>query len=267
LKVLLLVWVLICVTSDVSAEQPVHCQQSVIQNKPYAICQTNVSVLGSTNHPERPILRTYLNDSNGKPFGGFRRLKEDIQTQGLTLIFAVNGGMYHKDLSAVGYYVENSQKLSEINTRKGPGNFHLLPNGVFYIETRNDKVSVGVMEAKTFLKRGQRPDFATQSGPMLVIDGQIHHAFQKDSKSLKIRNGVGVLGDIVYFVNSDEPVNLYEFAQVFKDHLNAPNALYLDGTISSLYYPPLRYDRIFPLGPIIAIVKPQIPSQKTIPIQ
>lgn len=263
MKIFALLLSLISIAAPARAEQGIACKQSIIQKKSYTICQTNPEVLGRDGNS--PILRTFLNDSQGTPYGGFRRLKEDLDATGYTLLFAVNGGMYHKDLSAVGYYVENRVKLKEINSRKGPGNFHLLPNGVFYVETINGTTTVGVMEAKAFLERGQRPDFATQSGPMLVIDGKIHHRFLKDSESLKIRNGVGVLGNVAFFVNAEEPVNFYEFAQVFKDHLNVPNALYLDGTISSLYYPPRRYDRFFPLGPIIAIVHPKMSNKKTIP--
>lgn len=261
LRFLGLIWIVLpSVGSGLAIIKPaIRCEKKTFEQKNYTICQTNPGVLGQPDEVgSTPILRTYLNDSNGKVYGGFRALRDDLDSQGFSLIFAVNGGMYHPDRSAVGYYVENQIKIAEVNTQKGHGNFHLMPNGIFFIGSSADRNAMTVMESKAFLSRPQQPDFATQSGPMLVIDGQIHHRFVKDSINRRIRNGVGVRGKVVFFVNSDEPVNFFEFAQVFNEHLEISNALYLDGTISSLYHPPTgRHDKDFPLGPIIAIVKPR----------
>ena len=59
----------------------------------------------------------------------------------------------------------------------------------------------------------------------------------------------------VVFAISSEPVNFHEFASLFRDSLGCANALFLDGTISSLYTgdPAQRVIR-FPLGPIIGII-------------
>jgi len=60
----------------------------------------------------------------------------------------------------------------------------------------------------------------------------------------------------VVFAISEEPVNLYEFAVLFRDVLRCPDALYLDGVISSLYAPGLkRSDRKAELGPMIGVVE------------
>jgi len=64
----------------------------------------------------------------------------------------------------------------------------------------------------------------------------------------------------VRFAISDEPVTFYEFASLFRDRLKCPEALFLDGSISSLYAPALeRDDRLLPLGPIVAVVAPRRP--------
>ena len=79
---------------------------------------------------------------------------------------------------------------------------------------------------------------ATQSGPMLVVDGKIHPAFNPKSTNFYIRNGVGVMADgNVIFIMSEQPVTFYEFAQVFRDRFKCQNALYLDGAISKMYLP------------------------------
>jgi uncharacterized protein YigE (DUF2233 family) len=139
------------------------------------------------------------------------------------------------------------------NTRSGAGNFHLKPNGIFYF----GHGGAGVMETERFLKAGISADYATQSGPMLVINGVIHPKIEITGTSEKIRNGVGVRdGHIVIFAISDEPVTFYKFASLFRDTLACPNALFLDGSISSLYAPSLnRADRWQPMGPIVGVVE------------
>jgi uncharacterized protein YigE (DUF2233 family) len=85
-----------------------------------------------------------------------------------------------------------------------------------------------------------KPTIATQSGPLLVSNGKLHPKFLPDSPSLYVRNGVGVTRDSqVVFAMSLLPVNLYEFAALFRDTLGCPNALYLDGSISQVYAPDL----------------------------
>ncbi len=198
-------------------------------------------------------LRLFLNDASGTPYGSFRALKADLAGQGLALPFAMNGGMYHRDRSPVGYYVEGHAKLKEAVTGPGPGNFQMLPNGIFFI----DGDTAGVMETRAFLKRNRRPEHATQSGPMLVIKGKLHRRFIEGSDFKKRRNGVGVTNrHVVVFAISDSPVSFHDFATLFRDKLACRNALFLDGTISSLYAPEIgRTDFLFPLGPIIAVVE------------
>ncbi|HEY0145480.1 MAG TPA: phosphodiester glycosidase family protein, partial [Methylovirgula sp.] len=69
-------------------------------------------------------------------------------------------------------------------------------------------------------------------------------------------NGVGVHdGHIVVFAISDDPVTFYQFATLFRDRLNCPNALFLDGSVSSLYAPAVgRDDALLPLGPIVGVI-------------
>ena len=100
---------------------------------------------------------------------------------------------------------------------------------------------------------------ATQSGPMLVIDGELHPRFLPDSTSRYIRNGVGVSADgsAAYFVMSDSAVTFHEFGRVFRDMLQTPQALYFDGNISRLYAPQMnRNDLGRRMGPIVGVVVP-----------
>lgn len=209
-------------------------------------------------------IRLFLNDGAGASYGHFNFLKDMLAKNGETLLFAMNAGMYHEDRSPVGLYVEAGEDITPINNNDGPGNFHLKPNGVFIIYHEQFHRSAQIVTTRFFREKLNHKmardvmTYATQSGPMLVIDGEIHPRFLPDSDSLKRRNGVGVTepGD-VFFVLADSPVRFYDFATFFRDELKTPNALYLDGTISRLYAPDLgRNDPGLAMGPIVGVVTP-----------
>jgi uncharacterized protein YigE (DUF2233 family) len=113
------------------------------------------------------------------------------------------------------------------------------------------------METEAFLASGISPRFASQSGPMLVIDGEIHPKFSVDGTSYQRRNGVGAPDPhTLVFAISEGSVNFHSFARLFRDHLDCDNALFLDGSISSLHATELsRSDGFFDLGPIVALAK------------
>lgn len=200
-------------------------------------------------------IRLFLRDETGETYGDFSRLASTRASKGETLVFAMNAGMYAEDRAPVGLYVENGKTLKDANTRPGPGNFHMKPNGVFWI----DGPRAGVAETARFLKSRQRVDFATQSGPMLVISGRIHPRIHEDGMSRKFRNGVCVQdGHIARFAISNRPVSFFEFARLFRERLHCSDALFLDGgAASGLYAPSLsRHDRFLPaMGPIVGVVE------------
>lgn len=204
--------------------------------------------------PARDEIRLHLASPEGQVYGGFASLRRQLWAERRVLTFAMNAGMYHDDLSPVGYFAEYGKVLKPAVTGGGWGNFHLLPNGVFLMKDGE----ASVMETKAFVASGLTPDFGTQSGPMLVIDGRLHPRFLADSDSFKIRNGVGVDGQgRVHMVVSRVPVRFYDFARLFRDRLGCANALYLDGTISSVFIAEeKRMDRLFPVGPILSVSMP-----------
>ena len=164
---------------------------------------------------------------------------------------AMNAGMYHRDFSPVGLLVQGGRQSSPALTGASAGNFGLLPNGVFHVEGGR----AAVTETKAFLKSKVRPDLATQSGPMLVIANALHPKISARGTSRHIRNGVGVRADgrVVFAISEDE-VTFHEFATLFRDSLHCPDALYFDGSVSSLHAPALgRDDLRAPLGPMIGV--------------
>ncbi|MEP6668214.1 MAG: phosphodiester glycosidase family protein [Chthoniobacter sp.] len=212
--------------------------------KTFTVCRVNV---------RKEHLELYHRDDTGQPFKRFDRLTAWLLPQGKKLVFAMNAGMYHADFSAVGLFVAGGQQLVPLNTASGEGNFFLKPNGVFVLTASGARV----IEASEYPNLHERVVLATQSGPLLVHNGRLHPAFREGSESRLVRNGVGVpLPDAAIFVMSDVPVNFYEFATFFRDRLHCPDALFLDGTISSVYSTELkRNDFRMDLGPIIGVTE------------
>jgi uncharacterized protein YigE (DUF2233 family) len=205
--------------------------------------------------PRHDQIRLFLSGPGGKPYGSLAGLAAALKAKGERLMFAMNAGMFGQDQSPVGLYIENRLKLHEADTRPGASNFHLKPNGVFWV---GDGVA-GVTETSRYLADPPGARYATQSGPMLVLDGKIHPKIKPNGASEKIRNGVGACdGGAIVFAIADEPVNFDTFARLFRDGLSCQNALFLDGSVSSLYAPELdRDDELGPIGPIAGVVKPE----------
>ena len=220
------------------------CTAETYEGNPYTICRFDV---------RSDPLALYNLDADGQPYGSFAALDAALKAKGQSLAFAMNAGMYDEALKPIGLYVEAGKQQKKINRRDGPGNFHLKPNGVFYIAGG----TAGVMETEAYVRARRKPDYASQSGPMLVIDGAIHPKFTVDGVSKQRRNGVGAVDQhTVVFVISEAYVNFHAFARLFRDYLKCRDALFFDGSISSLYAPELgRRDGFFSLGPIVGLAK------------
>ena len=204
----------------------------------------------------KQTLALYWGDKGGVALGSLDALAANRKKYGETLLIGMNAGMYDPDLKPVGLYVEHGRQVKAANTADGFGNFHLKPNGIFYLAGGK----AGVLETQAFLRSRIRPEFATQSGPMLVIDGKLHPRFGDYAKSMKIRNGVGIgPGGLVLLVISQDAVTFPQFASLFRDALRCRNALYLDGSVSSLTVrgeggaPALDQGGYRSLGPLIGV--------------
>lgn len=211
----------------------------------YTLCEVNAA---------EEQLQLFLRDDQDQVFGHFSNIEEALAEEGKELIFATNAGMYHANRAPVGLYIEDGKEEMRLVPNAGPGNFGLLPNGVFCLrEGRAD-----VFETLQFRDSETSCTSATQSGPMLVIDGELHPRFLPDSTSYYIRNGVGTSedGTRVVFAISRNAVTFHQFGSLFRDHLKLPNALYFDGNISRLHAPQIdRSDAGFMMGPIVGVVK------------
>lgn len=204
--------------------------------------------------PNKTDIFFCLADEKHKKYRSLKNLKSSVEAKGQTLSFAMNGGMYLKDGTPQGLYIENKKTIQVIDTvHEAYGNFYLQPNGIFFIENKKGFVKT----TKQYLSDSPNPDFATQSGPMLVIENKIHPAFVEGSKNIHIRNGVGIDedGNIILAISNNK-INLFDFALFFKEKMNCKNALYLDGFVSKAYIPDLgRTDLGGNFGVIISGVR------------
>ena len=213
------------------------------------------NIVSYTVDAKKLAVKLYWKNEKGELFGSIQHLKQWAENKKQTLLFAMNAGMFHYTYRPVGLYIENAQQLKALNTEKGFGNFFMQPNGVLAWNSKNAVIATTdeLQRSKEF--KNLNPLYATQSGPMLVSHGRVNATFQKNAQSRKIRNGVGIKNQTLYFVISREPINFYDFAQVFKAQLKIDNALYLDGTISSAYHPKLDSPKQhFKLGPMVGWV-------------
>lgn len=217
------------------------------EGKRIVVCRVNV---------KKERLQLFHRDENGKPFNRFARLAPWVEARGQKLAFAMNGGMYHGDFSAVGLAVAEGKELVPLNLNQGVGNFFLMPNGVFAVTEAGARVVTSAEYPR--LRERERVLVATQSGPLLLRNGNMHPAFRAGSANVLHRNGVGVPSpEVAILAITDDPINFHDFARFFRDKLKCPDALFLDGTISSLHAPKLnnRSDFRMDLGPIPGVTE------------
>ena len=226
-----------------SSAAAVTCEDMRSAGNRYTVCTVDAAA---------EDLRLFLRDDDGHILGNFRNIDDTLGDA--RLAFAMNAGMYHEDRAPVGHFVQDGVQVMRVVLNAGPANFGLLPNGVFCI---ND-ADVRVYETLRFVDEAPVCRDATQSGPMLVVDGALHPRFLPDGTSKHIRNGVGTSADgsTAMFVISNDVVNFHAFGVFFRDVLRTPNALYFDGKVSRLHAPSLgRSDAGFWLGPIVGVVE------------
>jgi uncharacterized protein YigE (DUF2233 family) len=236
-------------TASIASQVESACRSVIFENTPLTDC---IAI------PERHRIATALADSAGANFRSLAAFAEARDPR--TIAFAVNAGMFDEDGAPIGYFVEGGERKKELNTADGEGNFHMKPNGVFF----GTGDAWEIRTADDFLKNvGDRPQFGTQSGPMLVVGGRLHPEITQDGPSRTIRNAVGIdERGRAHFVISSAPISFGKLARFYRDELKVKNALYLDGSVSQLWNPATeRLDTGAPIGPIL-VVERKVPDDE-----
>jgi prepilin-type processing-associated H-X9-DG protein len=232
-----------CTKGDAQAQLPVsYCAARMFEDARFTVCD-----------PRGGRLMLVAAGKTETSVRSFAELAKSVDTS--TVAFAMNAGMFDGDGRPIGLASVGGRQKHKVNLRDGPGNFHMKPNGVFIVTANGGAMVVPSDRVPQFRAP---PQLEIQSGPMLVINGKLHPAFEADGQSRLVRNGVGVTASgKPLFVISDGPVSFGKFARFFRDGLKAPNALFFDGSVSSLWDPAnARQDSHAALGPIIVALKP-----------
>lgn len=225
------------------ALQPGPCSIRSFEGEQFAVCRYD---------PARDEIRLASAGRSG-PLASLANPKAWLGDDARRVAFAVNAGMYDPDLRPVGLYVEAGRTLKPLNRNKGSGNFHLLPNGVFWIDADGGP---HVDETSVFAAARPAARWATQSGPLLVQAGALHPKIAPNGASLVVRNAVGVHDGKALFVISKGEVSFGRLARFMRDALGCRDALYLDGSVSSLWAPELgRMDSYYGLGTFVVVLK------------
>ncbi|MEX0341648.1 MAG: phosphodiester glycosidase family protein [Erythrobacter sp.] len=229
-------------TETLASQVESACRSIIFEDTPFTHC---LAV------PSRHSIAMELG-SDGKPYRSLRDFAAASEAD--SIAFAMNAGIFDSEGTPIGYFVKDSERLQQLSTVSGSGNFYMKPNGVFY----GSGGEWAVRETDWFLANvTERPEFGTQSGPMLVIDGKIHPQITHDGPSRLVRNAVGIDAEgRAHFVISNAPVSFGKLARFYRDELEARNALFLDDTVSLLWNPATdRLDTGAPIGPIVVVRK------------
>ena len=65
-----------------------HCRELTYRSNPYVVCSFDAA---------REDIRLFYTGDDGVPYLQFDALAEAVEADGGTLVFAMNGGMYHDD--------------------------------------------------------------------------------------------------------------------------------------------------------------------------
>ncbi|MEY2927223.1 MAG: hypothetical protein RL367_1700 [Pseudomonadota bacterium] len=227
-----------------NAVQPA-CRVIRFETEPFTVCRVD---------PARHDLRLILSGDDGKPLRSFAALTRQLGPDARRVAFAMNAGMYDGQGFPIGLYVARGVEHKKLNRAAGPGNFHMKPNGVFWVDGAGPHVTPTDVFAAV-----PHPGliWATQSGPMLVMAGRLHPQITPDGASHYVRNAVGVTasGEAV-FVISDTRVSFGKIARLLRDQLGCPDALFLDGYVSSLWDGATgRNDQDLNIGPMVVVLE------------
>jgi uncharacterized protein YigE (DUF2233 family) len=228
-------------SARVGAAESDLCRSVNFEGNDYTVCVADL---------RKDVIQLFWKKGDGRPYGFLQAVPQRVDEHSGPLLFATNAGMFDPNYKPVGLYIENGREFTHVNTRSGSGNFHLKPNGVFFVAGD----TLGVLETGAYLKQHLRPDLATQSGPMLVINGKLHPRFIHYGASRKRRSGVGTRDNrTAVFAVSDGEVSFQQFGRLFRDDLKCRNALFLDGgSVPSLYVPSMKTGANFlRIGPMI----------------
>ena len=204
--------------------------RQAVQNRPCSGAGLDHVAIDLVRHN----LELLWKDENDQPLLTLDRARAYVEARGDSLVALTNAGIYEPGFVPTGLFVQRGIERQPLNLRNGAGNFYLKPNGVFYLSASGAQI----VESYEFDAITEKLILALQSGPLLVSGGAIHPAFNEHSSNCRLRSGIGIRPDgAIVVAISRGAVNFHDFSRHFLEEFGCTDALYLDGTISSLYAP------------------------------
>jgi uncharacterized protein YigE (DUF2233 family) len=111
-------------SARVGAAESDLCRSVNFEGNDYTVCEADLRQDG---------MRLFRKKGDGRPFGFLQAVPQRVDDHSGPLLFATNAGMFDPNYKPVGLYIENGREFTHVNTRSGSGNFHLKPNGVFFV--------------------------------------------------------------------------------------------------------------------------------------
>ncbi len=208
-----------------SRAEQAPCKPYEFENHAYTLCKATLS---------RFSIRLFWQRPDGAPYSYLSALPK-TDGNGGRLAFALNGGMFDPDYRPVGLYIEEGRELVRANTKAGPGNFHLKPNGVFYAGDGE----AGVMETGAFLKKNRKRCSRRNRVRCSSSRANCTPASQRPMFRQRRAMGSAYQGEgVVLFAISEGEVPFDTFERLFRDGLKCSNALFLDGGSAPALYVP-----------------------------
>ncbi len=126
-------------------------------------------------------------DEKGNAYRSFAKVIEAYAAKGKKVRFLMNGGIFQMGGTPCGLHIENGRTLHPLNLKNDEGNFFLKPNGVCWIEQTGNQMRASIAESASYQKHSAttkgRILNAVQSGPLLLIDGDISNMVCNPEKS------------------------------------------------------------------------------------
>lgn len=145
-------------------------------------------------------------------------------------LITINGGFFDQNFQSLGLRINKKQQQSPFKRISWWGVFYIKGNKAYISSVRQ-------------FNRDNQIDFAIQSGPRLLINGQIPIMNAKRAERTAL--GITKEGNIIIIVTENAPMSTTELAQLMKaPPLNCLNALNLDGGSSSQLYAKINSFRL-----------------------
>ena len=131
-----------------------------------------------TFDPRHDNIRLFFTGTDGKPYGSLSALACGAKGEGRKAYVRDERWHVQQDQSRRPLCRGQPQAARGRHARRC-NEFHMKPNGVFWI---GDGVA-GVTETSRYLANTPPARYATQSGPMLIVDGKIHPKIRPNGTS------------------------------------------------------------------------------------